>query len=173
MSLEKDLLLKQVDYLNEAKKLYLDDLQRTERVFFVVTGALMAFLCTDAVASVNSTLYPYLWFIPCLVCLYAIAKINSIKGSLVDIADFEIKNVEPLLGDDAPKWETHLKSQKTLRGRAKDKWSIEHRFWFFLLIANLAIASAQIAYGPIFQKTPQNQQPNQPTAPDRNIQQKG
>lgn len=151
MTFEQDLFLKQVEYLVEAKKLYLDEIQKIERTFLLATGAVMAFLCTDAVASIDGAFYPYLWIIPCFITGYAIAKISSLKASLIDIADFEIAQVEPLVGDALPKWETSLKTLPSLRGRAKHKWSLEDSFWWILLVVNVMVAAGQIYFGPVFQ----------------------
>lgn len=166
MTVEQDLFLRQVDYLIDAKKLYIEELQRTERTFFLAIGALVAFLSTEAVSSVSSDLYPWLWIIPCFVTGYAIAKITHIKASIIDIADFEIDKIEPLFGKEFPKWESHLKRVPSLGGRAKHKWSLQHKFWYALLIANIAIAGSQFVAGPIFQGSEQTQQPIHSSDPE-------
>ena len=73
-----ELFLKHVQYFIDAKKIYLEERERTERTFLVTTGALMAFLCTDAVPSVDEMFYPYLWFIPLFVVSMLVCELTQL-----------------------------------------------------------------------------------------------
>jgi hypothetical protein len=145
-----ELFMKQADYLAGAKKLYLEQIEATERSFLISVGAIMVFLCTDAVSSVESAVYPLLWLIPSFVCVYAGLRIDSVSKALIDIANFEIKYVEPLLGSKFPKWETHLTVDPTLGGRATVRKSLRNRFWDLLAAVNFLVAIGQLIAGPIF-----------------------
>jgi len=144
-----DLFSNQAGYLTKAKKIYLQQIEQTERTYLLAVGGTMLFLSTDALNSVHPTFYAFFWLVPAGLSIFTYRKVRSLHRSLADISDFEIEKVEPLMGDSFAGWEGYLRSHpRRLGGReGSHTTSLLKFFWLALAGLNLGFVAYQLFVG--------------------------